>query len=136
MCVVAKDLVEDCEGLLGDSTSEVVRHADHLLAQAQQYVRSEQDTNPATNDCIEANFSREEELLQLVKGLGQLYTGENEELVTLLPPPLPPVSLPSFSSSDQVTVCKLQMHSSWSHSQASKEQPQNEDSLPNEGILH
>lgn len=87
VCVVAKDLVEDCEGLLGDSTSEVVRHADHLLAQAQQYMRSEQDTNPATNDCIEADFSREEELLQLVKGLGQLYTGENEELVTLLLPP-------------------------------------------------
>ena len=75
MCVVAKDLVEDCESLLGESPSKVVRHADYILAQAQQYVRSEQDTHPVANDCIGADFSCEEELLQLVEGLGQLRMG-------------------------------------------------------------
>ena len=54
------------------------RNADYMLAQAQPYVRSEQDPSPSVTDAIEANFGCEKELLTLVDKLGQLQMGEGD----------------------------------------------------------
>ena len=69
--------MDECEHLLHHgTTSEVVRKADKILAQAQQYVRSEQDTTPVVTSSMKVDFSHEEDLLDMVDSLGELLVGE------------------------------------------------------------
>lgn len=42
------------------------------MAQVQQYIRSEQDTNPVVSDSIQTQFQDKAELLQLTERLGEL----------------------------------------------------------------
>ena len=42
------------------------------MAQVQQYIRSEQDTNPVVSDSIQTQFQDKGELLQLTERLGEL----------------------------------------------------------------
>ena len=56
--------------------SQVVRQAEMLVAQVQQYVRSDQDTNPVVSDAIQAHFEAKGELLQLAEQLGELKLRE------------------------------------------------------------
>ena len=51
---------------------QVVQHADSLVAQIQQHIRLEQDTNPVVSESIQANFEAKGELLQLVEKMGEL----------------------------------------------------------------
>ena len=77
VCEVAKDLIKDCENLVYLSDpAEVVRGVDNTLAQAQQYIRSEQFVTPMVAVDIEADFSSESDLLKLVEDLGQLQLGK------------------------------------------------------------
>ena len=83
VCSVAKDLINECEKLLHyGTTSEVVKKADKIIAQAQQYAHSEQDTTPVVTCCMEIDFSSEEELIQRVDTLGELLLGK--ALISLL----------------------------------------------------
>lgn len=76
VCTIAKDLTDECETVLYQSGfSSVVRNADKVLAQAQQYVRSEQDVTPMVTACIEADFNPEVELLEVMERLGTLQLG-------------------------------------------------------------
>lgn len=77
VCAIAKDLTEECERLLHHATiPEVVRGADKILAQAQQYIRSEQDATPAVACSMEIDFDTEGELRDLVESFGELILGE------------------------------------------------------------
>lgn len=77
MCAIAKDLTEECERLLHHGTTyEVVREADKILAQSQQYIRSEQDTTPVVACSMDMDFSSEEDLIDIVDNLGELLVGE------------------------------------------------------------
>ena len=58
------------------SAYEVVRDADKILAQTQQYVRSEQDTTPVVASAMDVDFSSEEDLIDLVDNMGELRVGE------------------------------------------------------------
>ena len=51
---------------------QVVGRSEGLMAQVQQYIQSEQDTNPAVSDSIQAQFDDQGELLQLAERFGEL----------------------------------------------------------------
>lgn len=69
--------MDDCERLLHHgTTSELVRGADKILVQSQQYIRSEQDTTPVVACSMDVDLSGEEELLQIVDNLGELLLGK------------------------------------------------------------
>lgn len=69
--------MDECERLLHHgTTSELVREADKILVQSQQYIRSEQDITPVVACAMDVDFSSEKELVQLVNTLGQLLFGE------------------------------------------------------------
>ena len=51
---------------------QVVSRGEMLVAQVQQYITSEQDTNPVVSDSIQAKFDDKGELLQLAGKLGEL----------------------------------------------------------------
>ena len=46
--------------------------AESLVAQVQQHIHSEQDTNPVVSDSIQAQFDDKGKLLQLAEQLGDL----------------------------------------------------------------
>ena len=50
----------------------MVHRGEQLAGQVQQYIRSEQDTNPLVSDSILAQFNDKGELLQLAERLGEL----------------------------------------------------------------
>ena len=52
--------------------SQVVHRGETLGGQVEQYIRSEQDTNPVVSDSILAQFTEKGELLQLTERLGEL----------------------------------------------------------------
>lgn len=69
--------MDECERLLHHgTTSELVRGTDKILAQSQQYIRSEQDTTPVVACSMDVDFSSEEELLKIVDNLGELLLGK------------------------------------------------------------
>ena len=43
-----------------------------LISKVQQQIRSDQDTNPVVSDSIQARFTGEEQLLNMVETLGEL----------------------------------------------------------------
>ena len=59
---------------------QVVSRAATLVAQVQQHIRSEQDTNPVVSDGIQAEFGDKGELLQLAERLGELKLRECERI--------------------------------------------------------
>lgn len=69
VCAIAKDLMDECERLLHHGTTSEVRGADKVLAQSQQYIRSEQDTTPVVACSMDVDLSNEGELLLLVENL-------------------------------------------------------------------
>ena len=69
--------MDECERLLHHgTTSELVRGADKVLVQCQQYIRSEQDTTPVVACFMDVDLSSEGELLDLMENFGELLVGE------------------------------------------------------------
>lgn len=68
--------MDECERLLHHGTTlEIVHEADKILAQSQQYIRSEQDTTPVVACFMDVDFSNEEQLVKLIDSLGELLVG-------------------------------------------------------------
>ena len=82
MCGVAKEVIEMCKTLMNQSEPhEVVASGDKQLAQAQQCMRSEQDTTPMVSDCMQTSFDSEQKIMEAVERLGQLQTGERNTFI-------------------------------------------------------
>ena len=77
MCGVAKEVIETCKTLMNQSEPhEMVASGDKQLAQAQQCVRSEQDTTPMVSDCMQTTFDSGQKILEAIEKLGELQIGE------------------------------------------------------------
>ena len=63
---------------------QVVSCAERLVAQIQDHIDSEQDTNPLVSDSIQAQFEDKEKLLQLAGQLGELKFREFISLMVLV----------------------------------------------------
>jgi hypothetical protein len=72
VCEIAKDLCKECEEVIDGPDSQVVSLGEGLVAQVQQHVRSDQDTNPLASDSIQVQFHDKGQLLQLAEALGEL----------------------------------------------------------------